>query len=799
MGISSLSTALSGLRINQQQINLISSNVSNVGTEGYTRKILPQSSQVVEGKSVGVVSGIVTRNIDSRLQRDLWTQVSQVAFYDVQSSYLSRVDQFHGAPDANVSVASEIAELQDTFAALANSPTDQFLLSDVVDQAEDTARKINDLADFYTTLRNDAQDEAATTVTAINDLLEQIAELNSQIRFGNISGASVAETQDARDNAIVGLADFIDVSTFSRGDGVIVIQTRQGVELASDTAAELFFRPTPLSPSNAYPNTAAGIFVGDPRESAAAVDITSRGIGGRLEGLITLRDETFPKQTAQLDELSHKLALRFEAQGLRLFTDQSGTIPADTPPDLTTDPQTPVEYVGFSSLIEVNSLVLENPELVRTGTFGATSSTTDANDVIRRIIEYTFGETNFQTATNTDPATSIDLRAGATGGTTLQEWLGVRSNSTLQSAVSLTNFTSVANIVAAGGTDVFGTAPNETDSFIIRFDDPDIGGGPYDVEIDLSAIPAGGVSAAQDLVDAITADPDWANIVTDFGATTTIDSDGRLVLNSRSNIQIVNDPTSPISDQGFAFLGLAEQTINANNPYFDVAVGNNDATRITIDAADTETELIAKLQTVPDLAVEIDADGFLSLRPGNSFSNPDFGGDLRIIGGPFTTQGATLAGTASGRTSIDDGVNIAQALFGTYQLSGSGIIQDLSPITDTRYASETASGSNEFVSFRSANLGPSANIDSEIDLSLSLRDFSQKIINEVSQELSLLEAREADESTLQNLLNQQIVDESGVNLDEELGFLIVVQTAYSASARVINAVEELFDELLNVI
>lgn len=799
MGISSLSTALSGLRINQQQIDLISTNVSNVGTEGYTRKILPQSSQAVEGRSVGVIGETVVRNVDTRLQRDLWTQVSQVGFYNVQASYLSRVDQFHGAPDANLSVASEISELQNSFAALANAPNDQFLLSDVLDQAQDTSRKINDLADFYTTLRNDAQNEAAGVVTQINDLLEQIAEFNTQIRFGNISEASVAETQDARDNSIIALADLIDISTFTRGDGVIVIQTREGVELASDRAAELFFRPTPLSPNNAYPDTAAGIFVGDPRETPAAVDITERGLGGRLEGLITLRDETFPKQTAQLDELAHKLAIRFEAQGLRLFTDQSGTIPPDTPPDLTTDPVTPVEYVGFSSLIEVNSVVLDNPDLVRTGTFGQTGQSIDANDIIRRVIEYTFGEVNFQTATNADPATSVDLRAAATGGTTLQEWLGLRSNATLQSGVSLTNYASVANIVAAGGPDVFGSAPNETDNFIIRFDDPDIGTGPYDVEIDLSAIPAGGVNAAQDLVDAITADPDWANIVADFGATAGVNADGRLTLNSRSNIEVLNSPTDPISDQGFAFVGLGEQLVQAQDPYFDISVGNNEPTRITIAPADTEAELIAKLEAVPDLAVQIDADGFLSLRPGNSFTNPDFGGDIRIVGGPFTTEGATLAGTALGRTSIDDGVNIAQSLFGTYENLGGGIIEERSPISDTLYGSESEVGSGDFSAFRINNLGPLAHIETGIDLSLSLSDYSQKIVNEVSQELSLLQGREEDEDTLATLLNQQITDESGVNLDEELGLLIVVQTAYSASARVINAVEELFDELLNVL
>ena len=62
-----------------------------------------------------------------------------------------------------------------------------------------------------------------------------------------------------------------------------------------------------------------------------------------------------------------------------------------------------------------------------------------------------------------------------------------------------------------------------------------------------------------------------------------------------------------------------------------------------------------------------------------------------------------------------------------------------------------------------------------------------------------MNARQEDEKTLQGLLEQEFLSESGVNLDEELGNLIVVQTAYSASARVISAVQSIFDDLLAVI
>ncbi len=797
MGLSSLGTALSGLKINQQQIDIISNNVANVGTEGYTRKILPQSTRAIDGKSIGVQPGTITRNVDLRLERDLWTQVSAVNNFDVQAAYLGRVDQFHGAPSANISVAAEVSKLQDSFAALANSPDDQFLITDVVDQAQDTASKINDLSDYYTNLRNDAQNEAKVVVQSVNDLLDQIADLNSKIRFANASGRTVAETEDVRDQAVKNLSELIDISTFSKGDGVLVIQTAEGVELASETAKDLYFRPTPLSAASSRPDSVAGIYVDDPTKIPGAIEITESKLGGKLGGLITLRDQTFPKQMAQLDELAHKMALRFDAQGLKLFTDTSGTIPADTPPDSSTVPATPVEYVGFSSTIKVNSAIIADHSLVQKGTFGGTSPG-GSNDVMRRVIEYTFGSVDYQLAANPVTATSVDIQSAATGATTLQSWLGLAPTNTMTSGISLSNYASVADIVTAGGDAVFGSGVNETDRFILRFDDPDVGGGPYDITIDLRSVAATGTSATKDLVDHINADANMALALADFGAEVSVGSNGELVINSSSNIQILDAGVEPLSTQGYAFLGLTPSTSEAVDPYFDVKVGNNNSTRITIEPTDTEVEILAKLNAVEGLAARIDANGFLSMRPGNDFNNPDYGGDLSIVGGPFTTKNATLAGTAAGRTSIDDGVNIAQALFGTYSVAAPGVIEESSPLTDISYRSETEAGSGVFVPFRNELLGSNLGVNTEIISSSTLKDYSQKIINEVSQEIALIESRSADESTLKELLQQQLLDESGVNIDEELGNLIVVQNAYAASARVINVVDEIFQELLSL-
>ena len=225
-----------------------------------------------------------------------------------------------------------------------------------------------------------------------------------------------------------------------------------------------------------------------------------------------------------------------------------------------------------------------------------------------------------------------------------------------------------------------------------------------------------------------------------------------------------------------------------------------------IEPGDTDVELIAKLQAVPGLAVDtvnFALDGLLRLRPGTDFDNPDFGGDIRLIGGPFDTLGAAYGAppATTARALIDDGVNIVTALFGTYTISGGAVVES-SPVTNMNYASETDASlpiPRPTISFREDFLGPGANISTRISGSVALIDFAQKMVNEHSQQLILTDARIEDERALQGALQTQFLDESGVNLDEELGHLIVAQTAYSASARVLTAVDELFQELLNAV
>src|SRR5690606_38041101 len=139
------------------------------------------------------------------------------------------------------SIAAQIAQLKDKFAALSDSPASGALLQSTLDHAVRVADKFNEFGKLITELRNDAQNEIEQDLIRVNGLIESISELNKQIKGATVVGRTTAELADKRDQAVKELAGYVDITLFTRGDGVMVIQTRTGAQLADERPSPLFF------------------------------------------------------------------------------------------------------------------------------------------------------------------------------------------------------------------------------------------------------------------------------------------------------------------------------------------------------------------------------------------------------------------------------------------------------------------------------------------------------------------------------------------------------------------------------
>jgi flagellar hook-associated protein 1 FlgK len=354
----SLANARSGIALIGRQLSQAAADVANAGTEGYTDKRIEARSLAARGQPMGVRALPAERLVDAALAARLLAARSADAAAGVRQAALARIEQAHGSVAGQQSLADLAARLTEGLLALRDMPSDPIRGRAALAAAEDLAARFHAVSDAITRVRQDAQDGMVAEVAAINAGLRQIARLTEEVRQELAAGRSVADLEDRRDAAIARLAESLDLTVLRAADGGVTLVTRGGTTLPLDRDRDVLAIAAATVGVAAYygpGGTLPGVILG-------GSDVSASLGGGRLGEFRALRDGTLPRMQAELDVLAAGFAARFEAQGLRLFTDGVGAVP---------DPLAPYAAggaMGFAAAIRVSSAVRASPTLLRDGT-----------------------------------------------------------------------------------------------------------------------------------------------------------------------------------------------------------------------------------------------------------------------------------------------------------------------------------------------------------------------------------------------------------------------------------------------
>ncbi len=296
----SLHSALSSLSVTQSQMQIVSSNVANAATEGYTRKFAAAQSLVVNGKGSGVRLEEIERIVDDNLLRQFREQLSRVGTLEVLNTYFGRIQDLFGAPGNNADITHMIGRLSASLESLTASPELTANKFDVIAQANSLADRLNTMTLEIQTMRQEADADITETISVINQRLIAINTLNDQIGDAQAVGQTSAELEDARDNELAQLSELMDIQTYARNNGHIIVLTASGRQLVDNGTVTLTH--TTISTMEAginYPNIIDGIHYGP-----GGADITGEIQGGKLAGLIEMRDQRLTELQAGIDRLT---------------------------------------------------------------------------------------------------------------------------------------------------------------------------------------------------------------------------------------------------------------------------------------------------------------------------------------------------------------------------------------------------------------------------------------------------------------------------------------------------------------
>ena len=306
------SIAFSGLSATQVQISVASANISNADTKGYTEKTANQSSSVTSGVGTGVTISGITSAVDKLLLKSLVGADSDLGAADTNNNYLTELQQLYGSTSSGnssttgTSLANTIAAFESALSSLASTPSSASLQSNAVSALAAVTNQLQQTSSGIQKLRSNADQDIASSITGINSDLQQISDLNKQIKQEAAAGQSTADLEDQRNGALQDLASQMNVSYFTTSSGDLQVYTGSGQALVDSTAHPLSYTALPsVTASTTYSTGSSSGFSGI---TVNGVDITSQISSGKVSALITLRDQTLPAAQSQLDELAQQLA-----------------------------------------------------------------------------------------------------------------------------------------------------------------------------------------------------------------------------------------------------------------------------------------------------------------------------------------------------------------------------------------------------------------------------------------------------------------------------------------------------------
>lgn len=233
-----LSVALSGLQTSTTAAQVVSGNITNAQTTGYTEKSVDLSA-VTTGSTLGgvEVSGY-SRVTNSVLTATLNSSTSNSSYLSTQNSYMSEVQSILDSTDNPPALSSDLSSFQSAWTEYASDPSDTTLEKTVVSSGSALANTVSSIATQTTTLQTNVRNDLSTAVKSLNSALTTVQKLNTQITSALASNQPTVDLEDQRDQAVNTISQYTNVTVMQRDNGQIALYTSSGTALLDGSAQE---------------------------------------------------------------------------------------------------------------------------------------------------------------------------------------------------------------------------------------------------------------------------------------------------------------------------------------------------------------------------------------------------------------------------------------------------------------------------------------------------------------------------------------------------------------------------------
>jgi flagellar hook-associated protein 1 len=302
-------TAISGLLSAQRGLTVVSHNISNVNTPGYSRQQVELGTRDASLVGNGFIgNGVEINSIVRAHDLFITNQLrSSISGESEASSFLflaSRIDSMLANEETGLTIS-----LQNFFNSVqdvTDQPSSIAARQVMISEAESLASRFQFLDARMSDLSTEIRTQLGNNVRDVNSLTSGIAELNNQIvkSLGQSDGQPPNDLLDQRDKLIEDLSQLVGVNVVEQGDGSVNIFVGNGQPLV------LGANSSQISASESY----SGHFAISLTNAFGSSDITDFIKGGSMGGTLDFQNQMLEPARNSLGRLALGFADSFNTQ-----------------------------------------------------------------------------------------------------------------------------------------------------------------------------------------------------------------------------------------------------------------------------------------------------------------------------------------------------------------------------------------------------------------------------------------------------------------------------------------------------
>ena len=324
-----LNIASWSLYSSQMAMEVISHNIANANTPGYSRQSLQIEANVPINTGPGQIgTGVkateVTRAYDAFINEQVTLKKSEYYFWEARKNAMDEIETVFNESDG-YGINQLMGEFWNAWSDLSNNPDGIPEREALLAKSENMIQIIGGMDYNLREYQRHLDSSIRGSVDQINTIVEQIADLNNRISSVEIEGMINAnDLRDLRESLMEELSTYLDINYYEEDQsGQVMVYILGGTPLVLGTNAYAL-----EVESDAVTGLTNVLWLGN---SGRTVDITNKLEGGKIAGWVNVRDTDIGSYINSMNTMAEELvwqvnSLHSEGVGLESVNSMVGCV-----------------------------------------------------------------------------------------------------------------------------------------------------------------------------------------------------------------------------------------------------------------------------------------------------------------------------------------------------------------------------------------------------------------------------------------------------------------------------------------